>query len=571
MLLLQQYRTISLRYDILDNLIGEIGFDGKATGYHYNLASELVQEKLYGQVNHPNVDLTQLNALIQKTYERDALGQLTAKNAHDSQSAQELHSTFQYNELNQLIQAKNEHSLIQLDYDPLGQLICERTYDLDPQTLVEETFLDPNAAKTVQYFYDELGNRIATVLPTGQTINYLYYGSGHLHQINIDGKVISDFERDDLHREISRSQGKLTSFYDLDPMGRIKQQVASFEQDLDLKNKNKLLIASGPVKRSYQYDKAGNLTRMSDNRGSSLQYVYDKIGRITQAGQELFAFDPAHNIIDAQENSQPKPKQPIKDKAYYEQMLSDPTWSPLKDDPGVSPIDKHANRVQTYQGIAYHYDELGNMVRKEAKDRTLELSYNLNQQLQQATITDKKGTKENWQYIYDVFGRRIRKEQISKNTLENKTEFVWDGARLLQERSYERSVVYIYGSEISVAGTDRSLENFVPLAFISLGENIVINYLHTDQVGLPKELTDEKGELIWYAKYQTWGKIAEEHNLHQGHQPFRFQNQYYDVETGLHYNLMRYYDADSGRFSNQDPIGLLGGDNLYQYAPNLMG
>ncbi|WP_434779533.1 RHS repeat-associated core domain-containing protein [Neisseria sp. Ec49-e6-T10] len=551
------------QYDILDNLIGEIGFDGKATGYHYNLASELVQEKLYGQVNHPNVDLTQLNALIQKTYERDALGQLTAKNAHDSQSAQELHSTFQYNELNQLIQAKNEHSLIQLDYDPLGQLICERTYDLDPQTLVEETFLDPNAAKTVQYFYDELGNRIATVLPTGQTINYLYYGSGHLHQINIDGKVISDFERDDLHREISRSQGKLTSFYDLDPMGRIKQQVASFEQDLDLKNKNKLLIASGPVKRSYQYDKAGNLTRMSDNRGSSLQYVYDKIGRITQAGQELFAFDPAHNIIDAQENSQPKPKQPIKDKAYYEHMLSDPTWSPLKDDPEVSPIDKQANRVQSYQGITYHYDELGNMVRKEAKDRTLVLSYNLNQQLEQATITDTKSIQENWQYTYDVFGRRIRKEQIHNNASTNKTEFIWDGLRLLQEKVDKRTFSYIYREE-----------GFEPLAQIVLEaeqEEPQVNYLHTDQVGLPKELTDEKGELIWYAKYQTWGKVAEEHNLHQGHQPFRFQNQYYDAETGLHYNLMRYYDADSGRFSNQDPIGLMGGMNLYQYAPNPMG
>ncbi|WP_228720411.1 RHS repeat domain-containing protein [Zophobihabitans entericus] len=102
-------------------------------------------------------------------------------------------------------------------------------------------------------------------------------------------------------------------------------------------------------------------------------------------------------------------------------------------------------------------------------------------------------------------------------------------------------------------------------------EELQVNYLHTDQVGLPKELTDEKSELIWYAKYQTWGKVTEEHNLYQGHQPFRFQNQYYDVETGLHYNLMRYYDADSGRFSNQDPIGLLGGTNLYQYAPNPLG
>ena len=53
------------------------------------------------------------------------------------------------------------------------------------------------------------------------------------------------------------------------------------------------------------------------------------------------------------------------------------------------------------------------------------------------------------------------------------------------------------------------------------------------------------------------------------HQPFRLQNQYYDEETGLHYNFFRYHEPDTGRFINQDPIGLLGGDNLYQFAPNV--
>ena len=47
------------------------------------------------------------------------------------------------------------------------------------------------------------------------------------------------------------------------------------------------------------------------------------------------------------------------------------------------------------------------------------------------------------------------------------------------------------------------------------------------------------------------------------------ENQYYDEETRLHYNLMRYYEPEAGRFVNQDPIGLVGGDNLYQFAPNI--
>ena len=47
------------------------------------------------------------------------------------------------------------------------------------------------------------------------------------------------------------------------------------------------------------------------------------------------------------------------------------------------------------------------------------------------------------------------------------------------------------------------------------------------------------------------------------------KNQCYDEETGLHYNLMHYFEPEIGRFVKQDPIGLVGGDNLYQFAPNV--
>ena len=51
-------------------------------------------------------------------------------------------------------------------------------------------------------------------------------------------------------------------------------------------------------------------------------------------------------------------------------------------------------------------------------------------------------------------------------------------------------------------------------------------------------------------------------------QHLRFQGQYFDVETGLHYNRFRYYDPDVGRFISQDPIGVSGGINYYQFASN---
>ncbi|MDK9431521.1 RHS repeat-associated core domain-containing protein [Gallibacterium anatis] len=91
---------------------------------------------------------------------------------------------------------------------------------------------------------------------------------------------------------------------------------------------------------------------------------------------------------------------------------------------------------------------------------------------------------------------------------------------------------------------------------------------------MPRELTDEQGKLCWYANYSGWGKVKEEYDLTEEksiHQPFRLQNQYADEETGLHYNFFRYYEPNIGRFMQLDPIGLLGGENLYEFALNANG
>ena len=85
---------------------------------------------------------------------------------------------------------------------------------------------------------------------------------------------------------------------------------------------------------------------------------------------------------------------------------------------------------------------------------------------------------------------------------------------------------------------------------------------------MPKELTDEAGEIVWECSYQLWGKPIQEIAHTQIQQNLRYQGQYLDRETGLHYNTFRYYDPDTGRFTQPDPIGLAGGYNLYQYAPN---
>ena len=70
---------------------------------------------------------------------------------------------------------------------------------------------------------------------------------------------------------------------------------------------------------------------------------------------------------------------------------------------------------------------------------------------------------------------------------------------------------------------------------------------------------------------KTINKVSKNWKIISGtaYQPFRLQNQYTDSETGLHYNVFRYYKPDAGRFVNQDPIGLSGGANLYQFVPNV--
>ena len=129
--------------------------------------------------------------------------------------------------------------------------------------------------------------------------------------------------------------------------------------------------------------------------------------------------------------------------------------------------------------------------------------------------------------------------------------------------------------------------------FVRIGESdVVINqriadksqpilkiyHYHCNHLGTPQELSDEKGDVIWLSYDRAWGGsfdslykqqfvdnfAVKENEL----QPFKFQGQSLDIETGLHYNRFRYYDSDVGMFVSRDPIGLLGGDNVFSYAPN---
>jgi RHS repeat-associated protein len=161
------------------------------------------------------------------------------------------------------------------------------------------------------------------------------------------------------------------------------------------------------------------------------------------------------------------------------------------------------------------------------------------------------------QYRYDSLGRRVAKQAEINGEVEQK-RFLWQGLRMLREETPGQSILYLYepGSYAPLARVDQAE-----------GEEQKLYYFHTDQIGTPLELTGTDGKIVWQATYRSWGEI-DQLPVNDVEQNLRFQGQYFDGETELHYNTLRYYDTGAGRFVTQDPIGLQGGFNLYKYAIN---
>ena len=171
-----------------------------------------------------------------------------------------------------------------------------------------------------------------------------------------------------------------------------------------------------------------------------------------------------------------------------------------------------------------------------------------------------------------MLGRRTRKTVTTGHGI-SETRFLWQGYRLLQEQHQGgQCSTYIYDPN----------EAWSPLARVDhLREDKggEIYWFSSDLNGAPLEVTDEEGRLRWSGHYGSFGEVRHQtdgftrlaQDTALAHQPLRYAGQYADSETGLHYNLFRYYDPQTGRFIVQDPIGLSGGWNLYQYAPNPLG
>jgi len=114
------------------------------------------------------------------------------------------------------------------------------------------------------------------------------------------------------------------------------------------------------------------------------------------------------------------------------------------------------------------------------------------------------------------------------------------------------------------------LDPFITPAHAVPANSGTLYYVHNDQLGTPQALTDESGVVVWSGEYDPFGKAAVDEDADADGNAVAFNvrlpGQYYDVETGLHYNYFRYYDPTTDRYLTSDPIGLQGGLNTYLYT-----
>ncbi|CNH74158.1 RHS repeat-associated core domain-containing protein [Yersinia pekkanenii] len=397
--------------------------------------------------------------------------------------------------------------------------------------------------EVISYQWNPLGELTDLHLPDNNSLHWLSYGSGHISAIRFNQRVVTEFERDDLHREILRTQGALTQRQGYDLRGRRSWQSAYTE---DIVDKTVAKPQQGKLWRTFHFDNAGDLTQTDDAFRGVQRYLYDAESRLLdyeapkpEGGREQFSYDDADNIY----------------------ALPDVEWNNIHNG---KPDGFRTNRVPFWKGTGFRYDGFGNLIERTQGSQTQYFAYDDEHRMIKAWGDGPNGRYQA-DYRYDALGRRTEKSiTYQDKSAAVVTGFRWQGLRLIQEVSAEHTRSYVYDPN----------ESYTPLARITQQEDqLEIDYFHVDLNGTPLELTNSAGDIIWCGKYYAWGKLQPQVHLKEEipglpYQPLRYPGQYYDNETGLHYNTFRYYDPEIGRFTTQDPIGLEGGMNLYAYAPN---
>ncbi|MGW2640811.1 putative T7SS-secreted protein, partial [Streptomyces sp. NPDC001348] len=496
--------TWSYEYDAAGRLVMETDFDGRTLTYTHDAAGRLA---------------SRTNALGQTvTFERNELGQVLRKDADGRVTV------YGYDFTDQLAQATGPDGItLTVLRDRFGRVL-EEAVD----------------GRRTRYAYDEHGRRSGRTTPSGATTTWSYDAIGRRNRLVACGRTI-DFAYDELGRELTRRFGEtLTLEHAFDARGRLTRQALTGTDGRTVQQ------------RTYTYRADGHLAGVDDHLSGSRRFDLDTVGRVTAvhaAGwSETYAYDEAGNQTQA---------------AW-------PTGHPGQEAVGARTYA--GTRLTSAGSVRYEHDALGRITlrqktRLSRKPDTWRYEWDAEDRLAQVTTPD--GTR--WRYIYDPLGRRAAKLRLAEDgeSVVERIDFSWDGTTLCEQTTtstalpHPVTLTWDHHGMRPVSQTERITAADAPQHEIDSRFFAIV----TDLVGTPSELVSEGGEISWRSRSTLWGTTAWPSNS-STYTPLRFPGQYYDPETGLHYNYFRHYDPETARYLTPDPLGLAPAPNPGTYVHN---
>jgi RHS repeat-associated protein len=425
------------------------------------------------------------------------------------------------------------------------------------------------AAYSITYTYDQRPNgkaRLSDVSDPSGTTALNYNSRGMLHEKNVTlGGLVFPLTRDltpgGRVSRITYPSGRTLDFDRSGCVCKVTRVSTSF-------NGISTLLADDVTYRPF-----GHSSSLNVGNGGSVRNVFDLNGRTTTANpgtpmERTFSHDPAGRLTEIA----------LTGSGASEQLQSNVnrtfTYDPL-------------GRLETASGpfgtIGYTYDDVGNRLTETVGDATDVYAYVAEtNRLSQVTGTTSTA------FSQDAAGniRAIGPRSLVYNQ-DNRLVRVREGTSILGDYLYNASgqrttktvgmvtTHYLYDfegnliSEADAAGAIQAeylYRDGVRLA-MAVPSTGAVFFFHNDLIGTPQFMTDSTNTLVWEATYKPFGETTvNPHSTVVNN--FRFRGQYYDAETGYHYNWHRYYDPKTGRYLTPDPIGLEGGINVYAYVQN---
>jgi RHS repeat-associated protein len=485
---------------------------------------------------------------------------------------------FTYDQLNRkLTEVRPLGQTITYTYTPTGQLdtitdpkgqVKKYSYDDTGRAIGETHYLSAtdlasnNAARTTGYSYNDINRptgytdgAVSTGTTTydpkglrkiGESVNHSTFALSYSYDYYANGQKKSFTGPDGVMVYYAYDANNQLATVRL-PNGNIT--VNSYQWSAPIQ----ITLPGGTV-RSQAYDPLMRLTQIQvkDPGQSELmnyQYSYDNANNIktktTEYGNYGYTYDDLYRLKTA---SNPSPVQ----SEYY---TYDSVGNRLTDAKTAGTWGYNANnQLNTMDGISFDYDANGNIIKKtDANNPTQTRTYIYDTEDRLIEVRDPNSALIA-AYTYDPFNRRIVK--VTAGSTGTKTYFLYADEGLVAEADSTGAITKTYGYRPhGTWGTDP----------VYLKEGAGTYYFQNDHLGTSQKLIDQSGHVVWSAKAEAFGSTTVD-PASTITNSLRFAGQYYDAETGLHYNWNRYYDPKLGRYISSDPIGLGAGLNLYGYV-----